>query len=74
MRDLEPGTLIYACHTARQVPNQRVFYQLYRDRMAYQEHERQPHIQHFLTQGSPYVRSTKVIELNLGPAKVPPMA
>lgn len=75
VREREPDTLIYACHTARNAPNQRVFYQLYRDRMAYQEHERQPHIQHFLAEGAPYVRTTKVIELKLGPAKVvpPPM-
>jgi quinol monooxygenase YgiN len=72
VRELEPDTLIYACHTAHHSPNQRVFYQLYRDRGAYQEHERQPHIRHFLAEGRSYVRNTKVIELKLGPAKVVP--
>jgi quinol monooxygenase YgiN len=72
VRDLEPNTFIFACHVARNAPNQRVFYQLYRDRMAYQEHERQPHIQHFLAEGSSHIRTTKVIELKLGPAKVVP--
>lgn len=72
VQELEPDTLIYACHTTKHAPQQRVFYQLYRDRKAYQEHERQPHIQRFLTEGRPYVRATKVIELKLGPAKVVP--
>jgi quinol monooxygenase YgiN len=44
----EPGTLIYACHSVEGGPNARVFYELYRDRIAFEEHERQPHIRHFL--------------------------
>ena len=34
IRDHEPGTLVYACHTVQDQPRQRIFYELYRDREA----------------------------------------
>jgi quinol monooxygenase YgiN len=48
IRDREPGTLIYACHRVDGAPRQRIFYELYRDRAAFDEHERQQHVRHFL--------------------------
>ncbi len=44
----EPGTLVYAAHTVHDEPDQRVFYELYTDRDAFEEHERQPHVRRFL--------------------------
>lgn len=50
VRDHEPGTLIYTCHTVEGRPEQRVLYELYRDRAAFDAHEEQPHVRHFLAQ------------------------
>ena len=44
----EPGTLVYAVHEVDGEPNVRVFYELYRDRAAFDEHERQDHTRRFL--------------------------
>lgn len=48
IRNLEPGTLVYVSHLVEGAPNQRIFYELYRDRAAFDEHERQPHTRRFL--------------------------
>ncbi len=48
IRAHEPGTAVYAVHTAAGDPALRVFYELYRDRAAFEEHERQPHVRAFL--------------------------
>jgi quinol monooxygenase YgiN len=45
---LEPGTLLYVCHRVEGAPNERIFYELYRDRAAFDEHEAQPHVRQFL--------------------------
>ena len=44
----EPGTLSYVVHTVVDAPLSRLFYECYRDRAAFDEHERQPHTRHFL--------------------------
>jgi len=48
IRASEPGTLIYVNHLVEGEPEQRIFYELYRDRDAFDEHERQPHTRKFL--------------------------
>jgi quinol monooxygenase YgiN len=48
IRSSEPGTLVYVNHTVDAEANQRIFYELYRDRAAFEEHERQPHTRRFL--------------------------
>lgn len=48
IRASEPGTLIYVNHLVDGEPDQRIFYELYRDRAAFDEHERQPHTRRFL--------------------------
>jgi quinol monooxygenase YgiN len=55
----EPGTLIYVSHAAVDPPR-RIFYELYADREAFAEHERQPHVQHFLTERLGHVESVEV--------------
>lgn len=46
----EPGTIVYATHTVEGQPNLRIFYELYRDREAFDEHERQDHTRRFLAE------------------------
>ena len=43
----EPGTLVYATHRIENEPLARVFYEVYRDREAFDAHERQPHVVRF---------------------------
>lgn len=45
----EPGTLLYLTHTVDGDPDARIFYEVYRDRAAFDEHERQDHVRAFLS-------------------------
>ena len=51
----EPGTLVYAVHQVEGEPSARIFYELYRDRAAFEEHERQEHTRRFLTERERYL-------------------
>jgi len=51
----EPGTLVYAVHQVEGEPNTRVFYELYRDRAAFDDHERQDHTRRFLSERERYL-------------------
>ncbi|MEV7023096.1 antibiotic biosynthesis monooxygenase [Kitasatospora sp. NPDC093558] len=64
IRTREPGTLLYVIHTVPGEPNVRVFYELYADRAAFEEHERQPHIRHFLAERAQYLESLEVTFLD----------
>ncbi len=44
----EPGTLVYATQAVEGEPDVRIFYELYRDWDAFDEHERQEHVRRFL--------------------------
>lgn len=46
----EPDTLTYAVHRRPERENERVFYEVYRDRAAFDHHEAQLHTRAFLTQ------------------------
>lgn len=48
VREREPGTLVYAVHRVEGQPDLRVFYELYRDQAAFEEHEAQEHTRRFL--------------------------
>lgn len=67
--ELEPGTLVYATHTVQDAPLARVFYEVYRDREAFEEHERQPHTRRFLDRRGEYVADFRVEFLTLAGAK-----
>jgi len=69
IRRLEPGTLAYVTHHVDGEPLARVFYELYRDRTAFEEHERQPHTVHFLAERERYVSNVRVEFLTLHTAK-----
>lgn len=48
VRESEPGTSLYLCHQVVGQPQQRIFYELYRDRAAFDAHEDQLHTRRFL--------------------------
>jgi quinol monooxygenase YgiN len=72
VRERESDTLIYACHTVQGKPRQRIFYELYRNRAAFERHEAHEHIRRFLAQRADLVESTEVDFLTLQDGKTPP--
>ena len=65
IRQREPDTLVYAVHTVQGHPLQRIFYELYRDRRAFEAHEEQPHVRRFLAERDLYLASIDVDFLTL---------
>jgi quinol monooxygenase YgiN len=72
IREREYGTLIYACHTVEEQPRQRIFYELYRNRAAFEQHEAHEHVRRFLTERTVLLESTEVDFLELRDGKAPP--
>jgi quinol monooxygenase YgiN len=72
VRSSEPDTLVFIVHAVPSAPMQRILYEVYRDRDAYQWHTEQAHVQQFEADKRPYVLATNVIELGLQQAKVSP--
>ncbi|QUX23354.1 hypothetical protein K1J57_12335 [Nocardiopsis sp. MT53] len=64
----EPDTLLFACHTVPSAPLQRIVYAIYRDDLAKEEHEQQPHVVEFGRRAGAHVVATNVIELALSGA------
>ena len=56
----EPGTLLYATHRVEGEPFARVFYEVYRDRDAFEAHEAADHVQRFHAQKDPLLVRTRV--------------
>jgi quinol monooxygenase YgiN len=73
VRTGEPDTLVYVIHLVPNAPLQRIFYEIYRDRTAFDSHESQPYMQHFVAERRTCVLATNVIELRLKYAKVAPL-
>ena len=65
----EPGTLVYASHLVDGQPLQRIFYELYKDKAAFEAHEAAPHTRRYLDQRSQYLASTEVDWLTLQTGK-----
>jgi quinol monooxygenase YgiN len=65
----EPGTLIYAVHTVKDQPLQRIFYELYRDKDAFDAHGQTPHTRRYLAERDQYLASTEVDLLTLTDGK-----
>lgn len=75
IRTNEPGTLVYVTHRVEGAPLARVFYEVYRNRSAFEEHERQPHTLRFLSEREKYVASIRVEFVSPATAKgLPPNA
>jgi quinol monooxygenase YgiN len=72
-RDTDPDLVIYTCHEVVGAPTQRIFYQLFRDQAAFQDHQRMPYVLRFLGESRTHVLATNVIELKLSDAKVLPL-
>ncbi|WP_051049523.1 putative quinol monooxygenase [Nocardiopsis kunsanensis] len=64
----EPDTLLFAAHTVASAPQQRIVYAIYRDELAREEHEQQPHVLEFQRRSAGVVVATNVIELSLSEA------
>ncbi|MCW2900215.1 MAG: Antibiotic biosynthesis monooxygenase [Streptosporangiaceae bacterium] len=65
----EPGTLVYAVHRVEGEPLQRMFYELYADRAAFDAHEQQEHTKRFLSARELYVSTYAVDFLSLQTGK-----
>jgi len=65
----EPGTLVYASHLVEGQPLQRICYELYRDRAAFEAHEAGPHTRRHLDERDQYLASTEVDWLTLQTGK-----
>jgi quinol monooxygenase YgiN len=70
VRTSEPDTLVYVIHVVPKAPQQRIIYEIYRDRAAFMSHERQPHIRQFAADRTACVLATNIIDLRLKYAKV----
>lgn len=73
VRTHEPGALVYAVHSVPNAPMQRIFYEVYRDNTAYEEHKRHSYIKRFEVERAEFVLATNVIELGTRQAKVSPL-
>jgi quinol monooxygenase YgiN len=73
VRTREPDTLVYVIHVVPNAPLQRIFYEIYRDRAAFDSHENQPYMKRFVADRRACVLATNVIELRLKYAKVAPL-
>src|SRR3712207_6155855 len=65
----EPGTLVYATHAVEDDPLARVFYEVYRDRDAFQAHEDAEHVRAFHARKDPLLAGTRVEFLRPGPSR-----
>jgi quinol monooxygenase YgiN len=72
VRSREPDTLVFIAHAVPSAPMQRILYEVYRDRAAYQRHAQQPYVRQFDADRRPFVLATNIIELGLQQAKVSP--
>lgn len=70
VRTREPDTLVYVIHVVPKAAQQRIIYEIYRDRAAFMSHERQPHIRQFAADRVSCVLATNIIDLRLKYAKV----
>ncbi len=65
----EPGTIVYASHTVRDEPLQRIFYELYADEAAFEAHEAAPHTARYLAERDQYLAAAEVDWLTLQTGK-----
>lgn len=64
IRAHEPGTVVYAVHRVDGRPLERMFYELYRDKDAFAEHESKNHVRAFLAERDQYLSATEVDRLD----------
>ncbi|MFD5555707.1 putative quinol monooxygenase [Streptomyces sp. NPDC127068] len=64
IRTNEPGTVVYTVHRVDGRPLERIFYELYRDVTAFEEHEAQHYVREFLATRERFLVSTQVDRLD----------
>ncbi|WP_406170058.1 putative quinol monooxygenase [Streptomyces sp. NBC_00996] len=64
IRANEPGTVVYAVHRVDGRPLERVFYELYRDKSAFEEHESKDYVRAFLSEREQYLSGIEVDRLD----------
>jgi quinol monooxygenase YgiN len=62
IKEAEPGTLVYACHAVEGDAEARIFYELYRDKDAFETHERQEHVRRFHEKKAQYLSGEPRVE------------
>lgn len=62
VRAEEPGTFVYTCHEVQDDPDARVFYELYRDRDAFETHEHTDHVGRFLREREQHLAGEPRVE------------
>lgn len=62
IRAQEPGTLDYTVHRVEGRPDQRIFYERYVDRAAFEAHEEQPHTKRFLEERQQYLEKDPEVD------------
>jgi quinol monooxygenase YgiN len=62
IKQAEPGTLVYACHAVDGYAEARIFYELYRDKDAFEAHERQEHVRRFHEKKAQYLSGEPRVE------------
>ncbi|MEU1780824.1 MULTISPECIES: putative quinol monooxygenase [Streptomyces] len=70
IRRHEAGTVAYTSHRVQDEPLLRIFYELYENRAAFDAHEQQPHVRHFLAAREKYVSKVEVTFLELADGKL----
>jgi quinol monooxygenase YgiN len=73
VRAREPGTLVYIVHAVPTAPMQRILYEVYQDRPAYDEHLSRPYMTRYVAERRSMVLATNAIELDLQQAKMSPL-
>ena len=73
VRAKEPGTLVYIVHAVPTAPMQRILYEVYQDRAAYDEHLSLPYMTRYMAERRSMVLATNAIELGLQQAKMSPL-
>jgi len=73
VRANEPGTLVYIAHAVPTAPMQRILYEVYQNRAAYDDHLQRPYVARFEAERRAMVLATNSIELGLQQAKVSPL-
>ena len=63
----EPGTIVYATHAVEGEPLARIFYEVYRDREAFEAHEAADHVQAFHARKDPLLVGSRLELLAPGP-------
>lgn len=62
VEEREAGTIVYACHRMGDADGSRVFYELYRDEAAFEEHEKQEHVRRFLAEREQHLARAPRVE------------